>query len=244
MLSLGGLIGFALIMGLFGLAILIVLWPGERQGKKVLARWGVAEPSEAEVAVAVRYLKRRRFWYPWLWLTLPVLPRLVGLDLPDSNSLGTIFATLLVGGLLAELFAQRPSRGPRREALLEHRGILDFAPAWVLILTGITELAAVVNLSFTVAGARLVLAVAAIAVSWLMLLLAVRRPAAGPERADLALRCRSARVALGLGVGAAAGLAWIVGDLPSMLGFVVSLAVFIAIASPPGKLPAKTAHAG
>jgi len=127
--------------------------------------------------------------------------------------------------------------------LLEHRGILDFVPAWVLILTGVTELAAIVNLAFTAAGVRLVLAVAAIAASWLILLLAVRRPATGPERADLALRCRSARVALGLGVGAAAGLAWIGGNLPSFLGFVVSLAAFIAIASPPGKLPAKTAHA-
>ncbi len=38
--SLGGWLGFAFIMGLFGLAILIVLWPGERQGKRVLARWG------------------------------------------------------------------------------------------------------------------------------------------------------------------------------------------------------------
>jgi len=242
--SLGGWLGFAFIMGLFGLAILIVLWPGERQGKRVLARWGVAEPFDAEIEVAVRYLKRRRFWYPWLWLGLPVLPRLAGLDLPESNTLGTIFATLLSGGLLAELLAQRPSRGPRREALLEQRGILDFVPAWVLILTGATELAAIVNLGFSVAGVRLVLAVAAIAASWLILLLAVRRPATGPERADLALRCRSARVALGLGVGAAAGLAWIGGNLPSMLGFVVSLAVFIAIASPPGKLPAKTAHAG
>lgn len=242
--SLGGWLGFALIMGLFGLAILIVLWPGVRQGKRVLVRWGVAEPLDAEVEVAVRYLKRRRFWYPWLWLGLPVLPRLVGLDLPESNTLGTIFATLLSGGLLAELLAQRPSRGPRREALLEHRGILDFVPMWMLILSGIAEVAAIVNLTFTVAGIRLVLAVAAIAASWLILLLAIRRPAAGPERVDLALRCRSARVALGLGGGAAAVLAWIVSDLPTMFGFVGSLLVFIAIASPPGKLPAKTAHSG
>lgn len=241
--SLGGWLGFGLIMGLFGLAILIVLWPGERQGRRVLARWGVSEPFDAEVEVAVRYLKRRRFWYPWLWLGLPVLPKLVWPDLPDSDTLSSIFATLLSGGLLAEFLAQRPARGPRREAVLESRRILDFVPAWALVVAGITELAAIVNLVFTVAGFRLVLALVAVAASWLIVLLAVRRPAQATDRVDLALRCRSARVALGLGIGSAAGLAW-VGGFTSFLCFVVSLAAFIAIASPPGKLPAKAVRAG
>ncbi len=242
--SLGGWLAFGFVMGLLGLAILIVLWPGQRQGKRVLKRWGVDEPFDAEVAVAVQYLKRRRFWYPWLWLGLPVLSKLIWRDLPDSNTLSSIFATLLSGGLLAELFAQRPTRGRRREALLEPRGILDFVPAWALVVAGITELAAIVNLAFTVAGVRLVLALVAVAASWLIVLLAVRRPAEATERVDLALRCRSARVALGLGIGSASGLAWVGGDFTSFLCFVVSLAAFIAIASPPGKLPAKAMRAG
>jgi hypothetical protein len=57
---------FARLTGLsvvFGL-LLLALWPGERQGTKLLKRWGVAEPEEAEITIAVTYLRRRRLWYP------------------------------------------------------------------------------------------------------------------------------------------------------------------------------------
>ena len=37
----------ALIMGLVGLAILIVLWPGVKQGTRLLKRWGVPDPDDA-----------------------------------------------------------------------------------------------------------------------------------------------------------------------------------------------------
>src|SRR4051794_8798465 len=130
----------ALIMGLVGLAILIVLWPGEKQGKRLLKRWGVPDPDDAEVALAVRYLKRRRFWYPWLFLAIPPL-----LD----RTAGSLFTTLMLGGLIAELLAQRPSRGPRREAVLVRRTLLDLVPGWAL---GLSVLAA--------AGSIVVLAVA------------------------------------------------------------------------------------
>ncbi|NBH10181.1 hypothetical protein GTY80_43930, partial [Amycolatopsis sp. SID8362] len=103
----------ALFTGLIGLAILIVLWPGEKHGKRLLERWGVPDPDAAEVALAVRYLKRRRLWYPWLFLALP--------PLFGDTTTGSVVATLLLGGLLAELLAQRPARGPRREADLTPR---------------------------------------------------------------------------------------------------------------------------
>src|SRR5437763_13692055 len=235
--SIGAYAGFAFIMGLVGLAILIVLWPGERQGKRVLAGWGIKDPSHDEVTAAVQYLRRRRFWYPWLYLLLPAVPRLFGSELPDLSFMGTIFVILLAGGLVAELLAQRSARGPRREAVLETRGVLDFVPAWALVLGAVTELAAVANLAFAASWPRLWLALVLLLASWVIVLLAVRRPSAGTDRVDLALRCRSARVALGLGIGSAAGLAWTVGDFTSFLAFAVSLIAFSAIASPPGKLP-------
>ena len=60
--SIGEIAAFALVMGLIGLAILIVLWPGEKQGRRVLARWGISDPDGDEVAAAVTYLRRGRFW--------------------------------------------------------------------------------------------------------------------------------------------------------------------------------------
>ena len=109
-----------LLSGLIGLAILIVLWPGEKHGKRLLTRWGVPDPDPGEVALAVRYLKRRRLWYPWLFLAIP--------PLLDNGGMGSILATLLLGGLIAELLAQRPSRGPRREAELAPRTLLGVVP--------------------------------------------------------------------------------------------------------------------
>src|SRR3954447_18777959 len=107
MLKLDNLFWVAVIMGVLGLTILIVLWPGEKHGKRLLTRWGVPDPDAAEVALAVRYLKRRRLWYPWLFLAIP--------PLLDDKTTGSILAVLLLGRLIAELLAQRPVRGPRRE---------------------------------------------------------------------------------------------------------------------------------
>jgi hypothetical protein len=230
--SIGEIVAFALLMGLIGLAILIVLWPGEKQGRRVLARWGIGDPDGDEVAAAVTYLRRGRFWYPWLYLGLP--PLLNSLDFPESM-FSTFIATLLAGGLLAELLAQRPARGSRREAVLKRRGILDFVPVWAIVVSAVTELGAVAHLIVVASWTRLWLTGAALAVSWLIVLLAVRRPSTGSARADLALRRRSTHVALGLGIGSTAGLSWTANNLTAFLAFMVSLVAFIAIASPPGK---------
>jgi len=220
----------ALIMGLVGLAILIVLWPGEKQGKRLLKRWGVPDPDDAEVTLAVRYLKRRRFWYPWLFLAIPPL-----LD----RTAGSLFTTLMLGGLIAELLAQRPSRAPRREAVLARRTLLDLVPGWAI---GLSVLAVVASAGYLAVAGRwtpLAVSVGAFVVSWAIALLALRRPAVG-DRADLALRCRSARVAIGLGIATCAAGAEPVQTFGAFLSFAVGLAVFSAVAAPVKRLPTAT----
>ncbi|MFF1609203.1 hypothetical protein ACFVYA_15590 [Amycolatopsis sp. NPDC058278] len=230
MLQLDNLFWVAAIMGLFGLAILIVLWPGEKHGKRLLTRWGVAEPDAGEVALAVRYLKRRRLWYPWLFLAIP--------PLLDDTTTGSILATLLLGGLIAELLAQRPSRGPRREADLAPRTLLGIVPAWVLVLGGLAAAGSLLHLGLTAQWKLLAVAAGTALVSAAITLLAVRRPAIGAPRADLALRCRSARVAVGLGIGACTAVGWPAGDLVSFLAVAAGLAAFLAVTAPVKRLPA------
>jgi hypothetical protein len=223
-------LGIAFLTGLIGLAILIVLWPGEKQGKRLLKRWGVPDPDAAEVALAVRYLKRRRLWYPWLYLAIPPL-------LGDTGA-GSILATLLLGGLIAELLAQRPARGPRREAVLARRTLLDVVPAWALVLGALASAAAIAHLAVTAQGTLPAVAAGTTVVCWAITLLAVRRPATGEPRADLALRCRSGRVAIGLGIGACTALGWPAGDLGSFLVVVAGLVAFLAVTAPLKRLPA------
>ncbi len=220
----------ALLMGLVGLAILIVLWPGKKHGKRLLERWGVTEPDAGEIDLAVRYLKRRRLWYPWLFLVIP--------PLLDDGGAGTILATLLLGGLIAELLAQRPSRGPRREAELAPRTLLGVVPAWILVLGGLAAAGSLLHLGLTAQWKLLAVAAGTALVSAGITLLAVRRPAVGAPRADLALRCRSARVAVGLGIGACTAIGWPAGDFGSFLAVVAGLAAFLAVTAPAKRRPA------
>lgn len=224
-------LGVALIMGLFGLAILIVLWPGKKQGKRLLTRWGVPDPDDGEVVLAVRYLKRRRLWYPWLFLAIPPL-------LDNEALASSIFATLLLGGLIAELLAQRPSRGPRREAVLAPRTLRGIVPAWVLVLAGLAAAGSVAHLALTAGWKLLAVAAGAVVICTVITALAVRRPPVGAPRVDLALRCRSARVAIGLGIAACAVIGWPAGNLGSFLVVVAGLAAFLAVTAPVKRLPA------
>ncbi|MEV4054089.1 hypothetical protein AB0J55_23095 [Amycolatopsis sp. NPDC049688] len=220
----------ALFTGLIGLAILIVLWPGEKHGKRLLQRWGVTDPGADEVALAVRYLKRRRFWYPWLFLAIP--------PLLDDSGAGTIVVTLLLGGLIAELLAQRPARGARREAVLAPRTLLGIVPVWVLVLGGLAAAGAMVHLGLTAQWKLLAVAAGTVVVCAAITLLAVRRPAVGEPRTDLALRSRSARVAIGLGIGACTAIGWPSGDFGSFLVVVAGLVAFLAVTAPAKRLPA------
>ncbi|AUI65031.1 hypothetical protein B1H26_27150 [Amycolatopsis sp. BJA-103] len=191
-------------MGLFGVVILILLWPGETQGAKVLRRWGVGDPSQSDVAEAVRYLRRRRFWYPWLFLGLPVLADAAGVR---GDSTAFFLATLLVGALIAEVLAQRPPKSARREAGLDRRAVSGLIPVWGLVTYATIVAAAVAWLVVHRWWALLGIAAAVSAVTWLIILLAVRRPSTGDSAADGALRVRSARVAAGLGLAATVTLA-------------------------------------
>jgi hypothetical protein len=218
----------AVIMFGVGLLILFLLWPGNRQGVRLLRRWGIAEPTEQDVADAVRYLRRRRFWYPWLFLFIPAI--LATGSTTDGG--GNLWVTVLLGSLLAEILAQRPSRGAQRSALLAQRGILDFVPRWALIVFGIATVAAVLRRAEL--GQWLVLAAALVVtgLAWLIVLLAVRRPSDGRPEVDLALRTRSARVAVGLGIAAPASLGPEASNLPGFLFLVLCVVAFIAIAQP------------
>ncbi|MCR6484833.1 hypothetical protein M8542_18550 [Amycolatopsis sp. OK19-0408] len=220
----------AIFSGLIGLAILIVLWPGEKHGKRLLVRWGVPDPDAGEVMLAVLYLKRRRLWYPWLFLAVPPL-------LGDTGP-GTIFATLLLGGLIAELLAQRPSRGPRREADLTPRTLLGIVPAWALALGGLAAAGSLVHLSLLAQWKLLAVAAATVLVCAAITVLAVRRPSIGAPRADRALRCRSARVAVGLGIGVTTAVGWPGGNFASLLVVVLGLAAFLAVTAPVKRQPA------
>lgn len=223
-------LGVALLTGLIGLAILIVLWPGAKHGKRLLERWGVPAPDDAEVALAVRYLKRRRLWYPWLFLAIP--PAL------GDTTAGTIVTTVMLGGLIAELLAQRPSRGPRREAVLTRRTLLDLVPAWALVLSGLAVAGSLVSLALTGRWTLLAVSAGAAVVSWAIALLALRRPAVGEPRADLALRRRSARVAIGLGIATCAAIGGPVQNLGSFLAVAAGVAAFLAVVAPIRRQPA------
>ncbi|WP_431877911.1 hypothetical protein [Amycolatopsis sacchari] len=230
-MPLDNILAVAVLLGLFGLVILVVLWPGAKHGRRLLVRWGVPEPSEVDVAEAVRYLKRRRFWYPWLFLALPLLGDAVGLARADD---WTFVWTVLLGGLVGELLGWRPPAGPRREAMLRHRGVTDLVPAWALALLALAVAGGVVRAVLTRDWAWLGVDLGCALVVAAVVLLALRRPAAGDAAVDLVLRARSARVATGLAIVVPAALPQFSQTLSlgPVLVFVVSLAAAIAVLSP------------
>jgi hypothetical protein len=218
-------------MGLFGLLILIPLWPGQRQGQRLLRRWGITGTTEQDVADAVTYLRRRRFWYPWLFMAVPgVAARWFGVD--PRNTVWNLLVTVLVGTLVAEILAQRRVQAAQRSALLIRRRVGDLVPTWALIVFGFAVAITVVRLVTVQRWSLLAAALATMAVAGLVVLLAVRRPAVGRPEVDLALRTRSARVAVGLGIAVAASLAGESADLASQLLAVFGLASLLAIAQP------------
>lgn len=257
-MSFADLLGLAAVMALFGLLLLALLWPGEPQGRRLLRTWGVAEPDPQEISTAVAYLKRRRLAYPWLYFLLSFLAQTVLGNDQDGAFLGLVLLTVLLGSLLAELLALRPARGRTREASLDTRRPTDLVPYWALALDGCVLLGAVVLATAGVAGVQwargapqdrttaaavtllLVAVLSAVAVA-LMVLAAVRRPPDRRPRVDLALRVRSARVAIGLHVAvltSAVGVyhSGVIGLIIGALG----ITAWVWITAPIRALPAPT----
>ncbi|MGH3880109.1 MAG: hypothetical protein ACRDSK_24050 [Actinophytocola sp.] len=235
--------------------LLLVLWPTKQSGRRLLRNWGLAEPTEQQIAVAVRYLWQRRILYVVLIVALPPAVSLV-LPAVDNNPWpANIVVLLLAAMLIAELVAVvRPVRGVR-VASLDPRGWRDLVPRWaVVVLAGLASVVvALVVLGLaaqpwadryaaelpaggsreavesdlgtqtrlveptgwaTLAGVVVCLAVVAVVV-----LLAVRRPAVADPAVDAALRTRTARVAVGIGMGWLAGLVF---EAQSRLGFLLT----------------------
>lgn len=183
----------------FGLLLLVLLWPTASNGKRLLKKWQVLDPTDAQVADAVRYLKRRRMLYPWLYPA-------IGYFTPLRDGHGDILVTVLVGTLLAELLALRPPRTARRVASLTPRGLSDIASKWVLRYYVVIVVVATVYvgsyLRWDLVGWLLLSAAVVGVIIWA----AVTRPATGDQDVDMALRTRSVHVSAGLGAAVAGAL--------------------------------------
>ncbi|HEX6359688.1 hypothetical protein [Actinophytocola sp.] len=203
--------------------LLVVMWPTERTGFRLLRDWGVPEPRPDQVDEAVRYLWQRRILYAVLFVVVPPLvDRVLWHD--AGQPVLKIFMPLLVAMLVAEVVATvRPVSGVR-VASLDPRGWRDLVPRWAVVVAGVLV---VLTVTWSVAGlvarpwadrfaAALPpndemspatgwlargFAAAAVALMVLLVHLAVRRPSVADAAVDAALRTRTARVAVGIGIG-------------------------------------------
>jgi hypothetical protein len=223
-----------LLYGLIGLAILVVLWPTERSGRQLLRSWSVKEPTAEQSRQAMRYLRDRRLLYPVLFF-------LAGLyDFRDIGWWSNWFVPIIAALLVAEVIGMVRRRSGVRVASLARRGWRDLVPLWAMIL--FLGLAAI-GLGF--AAAREWVVIPGIVVCLVLVLglvaLAVRRPADGDLQVDAALRTRSARVAVGIGIAwMTAMLALAAPVLVEVVGivlFVVAIGGWIAVANPVRALP-------
>lgn len=198
-----------------GLFLLLALWPTRSTGKRLLKSWRVQDPTSAQIEDAIRYLKRRRFLYPWIFVGLTFVP------LGSGRGVGSFAAIVLGGTLLAELIATQLHReGSQRVATLTPRGLFDIANQYVLVSYAAIVAIGVVLLVVDLRIVQLPALVVSLAAVALVMWAAVARPADGDEVVDRALRTRSVHVSAGLGaavVGALVGggfgffcvLAWV-----------------------------------
>ncbi len=200
-----------------GLVLTMMLWPTPSTGKRLLKKWEVADPTEAQVTDAVRYLRKRRLLYPWIYLA-------GGLGPDFGDELTRIVIIVLGGALLAELIALRPPRSAQRVASLTPRGLADIASKVVLLVYVVIVLGVMIHLGIEQQWQRVLWLVVSAVVVAVITWAAVARPAVGDQRVDMALRTRSVHVSAGLG----AAVAWAL--VPGKYGF-VGILVWIAIAN-------------
>lgn len=223
-MSFSAVLGVALFMAIGCAVLLYLIWPGPKQGVKVLRRWGIAYPSDADVAEAVRYLKRRRVWYPWLFFLLPLLAEAAGLTEEAATGAWSLVWTLLIGGLLGELFALRPDRTARKTVLLARRRLIDLVPVPALVVLGLAVAVGVVETVLARQWAELGVLVVCTLAALAILAVTLLRPVAGKPDVDRALRVRSARMATAFAIAVPAALPQTEMNLPKFLLFVVCLA--------------------
>jgi hypothetical protein len=128
--------------------MLLVLWPTERSGHRLLRNWGVPHPRPDQVRSAVRYLWQRRILYIVFFLGLPPLAGLVLRDKSDLPGF-TIVVPLLVAMLIAELLATLRPVGGVRVASLDPRGWRDLVPRWSVVAMAVLV---VITVAWSVAG--------------------------------------------------------------------------------------------
>jgi hypothetical protein len=234
-----------LVYGLGGLLLLVLLWPTESSARKLLQRWRIKEPTQAQIAEARSYLRQRRFWYPWIFLAAPLVSGGLGAREELGGFQQQVIVTVLTALLIAELVALRPTRDRVRTAVLVRRGLFDLVPRWAVAVFAVVVLltctfAANGSKPWAIFGASVLCLLAVVGAVWL----AVIRPASGDLVVDAVLRTRSARVALGLGIGLhgpllVAGtpqLGWLTGWLP-LVASVGTILAWIWVANPPAKVP-------
>ncbi|MFI9810987.1 hypothetical protein [Saccharothrix variisporea] len=193
---------------------------------RFLRRWGVDEPDDTQAALAARYLRHRRVLYLVMFLLVPGAA--TRLDLPTPEGAPRYLAAVVLALLLAEAVAAlwKP-RGPRVASLTPRRW-QDLVPRWAVallsVLAVVTSALVVMGLLMQPWADRLdlrargftpefaheiarppgVLLLVGVAVGLAAVLavvwLALRRGAVGDPATDAALRTRSARVAVGLGM--------------------------------------------
>ncbi|GGN06335.1 hypothetical protein GCM10011609_52300 [Lentzea pudingi] len=186
-----------------GLVLLVALWPTRSTGKRLLKSWKVSDPTPAQIDDAVRYLKRRRLHYPWLFVGLSFVP------FASGRGVGSFAAVVLGGTLLAELIAlSLPREGRQRVASLTPRGLFDIGSQYVLGAYAVIVLFGLGWLLVRLEIEQLPVFVVSVAAVATVMWAAVARPADGDEEVDRALRTRSVHVSAGIGaamVGALIG---------------------------------------
>lgn len=200
--------------------LLLVLWPTEHSGRRLLQTWGIPEPRPEQTRAALRYLWQRRILYIVLFL---VVPPVAGALIENDDELPGmgIFVPLLVAMLLAETVATLRPVGGVRVASLDRRTWRALVPRWavhtmavmVVLSVGLAVLALTVGpvhdngLPEPGPGTALAYLAVCLAMIGLLVHLAVRRPSVADAEVDAALRTRTARVAFGIGFG------WVGGTL-------------------------------
>ncbi|RKT85511.1 hypothetical protein SAMN05421805_11889 [Saccharopolyspora antimicrobica] len=201
------------------LALAAIFWFDRRGARKLLTKWGVPEPPETQVRTALHYRRMRWACYP---LLVPATMWITHLATgTDQYRLTSIPVAVLLAAALAELLALPMSK----HIPTVRRPLFALVPKWGLVLCGFLLLAAVVTGILDLSAQQLatsvlteadtspleratrpeipitvpLLATAIILLAAAVVLWCSATRSFSPDHAvDLALRTRSARVALAL----------------------------------------------